>query len=47
MDDLINVCAGHMVSDEFTEEQARAYMQQLLPKLDYRKGLMSSRRRGI
>ncbi|WP_279222408.1 hypothetical protein [Roseburia sp. AF12-17LB] len=24
-----------MVSDDFTEEQARAYMKEMLPKLDY------------
>jgi len=35
MDDLINVCVGHMVTPEFTEAQARAYMQELLPTLDY------------
>lgn len=35
MDDLINVCVGHMVSEDFSEEQAREYMKQLLPKLDY------------
>ena len=35
METLIDVCLKHMVSDEFTEEQARAYMQQLLPTLDY------------
>ena len=35
MDDLINVCVGHMVSEEFSEEQARAYMKQMLPQLDY------------
>ena len=35
MDDLIDVCAQHMVNENFTEEQARAYMQALLPKLDY------------
>ena len=35
MDALIDVCVEHMVSDEFTEEQARAYMKQLLPTLDY------------
>ena len=35
MDDLINVCVGHMVSENFSEEQAREYMKQLLPKLDY------------
>jgi len=35
MDDLINVCVRHMVGDDFTEEQARVYMRELLPKLDY------------
>ncbi len=35
MDDLIDTCIPHMVSDEFTEEQARAYMEQMLPNLDY------------
>lgn len=35
MDDLIDVCVGHMVSEEFSEEQARAYMKDLLPTLDY------------
>ena len=35
MDELIDVCAGHMVSEEFTEEQARAYLKQRLPELDY------------
>ena len=35
MEDLINVCVGHMVTPEFTEAQARTYMQELLPTLDY------------
>ena len=35
MDDLIDVCVKHMVGDDFTEEQARAYMKQVLPTLDY------------
>ena len=35
MDDLINVCVAHMVNENFTEEQARAYMNQVLPTLDY------------
>lgn len=35
MDDLINVCVKHMVNDHFTEEQARSYMKQKLPQLDY------------
>ena len=35
MDDLIDVCVEHMANDGFTEEQARAYMKETLPKLDY------------
>ncbi|MBR0450867.1 MAG: helix-turn-helix domain-containing protein [Oscillospiraceae bacterium] len=35
MDDLIDVCVHNMVSDNFTEEQARAYLKAALPKLDY------------
>ena len=35
MDQLIDVCVRHMVGEDFTEEQARAYMQQRLPQLDY------------
>ena len=35
MDDLIDVCIPHMTQQGFTEEQARAYMQEMLPKLDY------------
>ena len=35
MDDLIDVCVKHMVSENFSEEQARAYMKQTLPMLDY------------
>ena len=35
MDSLIDVCVKHMVGEHFTEEQARAYMAELLPKLDY------------
>ena len=35
MDDLIRVCLPHMVEQGFTEEQARAYMKQTLPTLDY------------
>ena len=31
----MEVCVAHMVSDSFTEEQARAYMKELLPTLDY------------
>lgn len=35
MDDLIDVCVKHMVGETFTEENARAYLQDTLPKLDY------------
>ena len=35
MDDLIEVCIPHMKSENFSEEQARAYLKQMLPKLDY------------
>ena len=35
MDDLIEVCINNMANEHFTSEQARAYMQDLLPKLDY------------
>ena len=35
MDSLIDVCIPHMVAQGFTEAQARDYMKQMLPKLDY------------
>ncbi len=35
MDDLIDVCVGHMTGEGFTEEQARSYLKQVLPTLDY------------
>ena len=35
MDDLVDVCVTHMVSENFSEEQARTYMKQMLLKLDY------------
>ncbi len=35
MDDLIRVCLPHMVKQGFTEDQARSYMKQMLPTLDY------------
>ena len=35
MDDLIEVCAGSMVNEHFSSEQARAYLKETLPKLDY------------
>ena len=35
MDDLIDVCVNYMVSEDCSEEQARSYMKQHLPELDY------------
>ena len=35
MDDLIDVCVPHMAKEGFSEDQARTYMKQMLPKLDY------------
>ena len=35
MDDLIDVCVNHMASESFPAEQARVYMKELLPKLNY------------
>ncbi|MBR0209012.1 MAG: helix-turn-helix domain-containing protein [Oscillospiraceae bacterium] len=35
MDELIDVCVGNMTSAGFSEEQARAYLKQKLPELDY------------
>ena len=35
MDDLIEVCVRNMVNEDFTEEQVRAYLKQMLPSLDY------------
>ncbi len=35
MDELIEVCVPNLVSQGFSEEQARAYLKQTLPGLDY------------
>ncbi len=35
MDNLIDVCVGNMVNENFTEDQVRAYLKDLLPTLDY------------
>ena len=35
MDDLIEVCVGNMADEQSSPEQIRAYMKELLPKLDY------------
>ena len=35
MNELIDVCVGQMASEAFPEDQVRAYLQKLLPTLDY------------
>ena len=35
MDELINVCVNNMANDQFTPDQVRAYLKDMLPKLDY------------
>ena len=35
MDDLIDFCANNMANEQFTSEQVRAYMKDMLPKLNY------------
>ena len=35
MDTLIDFCASHMANENFTEEQVRTYMKQMLPGLKY------------
>ena len=35
MDDLIEVCVKNMASEQFTSDQAREYMKDILPKLNY------------
>ena len=35
MDDLINVCVKNMANGEFSEEDARKYLRDTLPKLDH------------
>lgn len=35
MNEFIDVCVKNMVSDSFTEQQARSYMEKMLPTLDY------------
>ena len=35
MDDLIEYCAEHMANEYFSPEQVRAYMKDMLPKLNY------------
>ena len=35
MDDLIDVCVKNMATPDYPEEQARAHMKEILPRLDY------------
>ena len=35
MDDLINICIPHMEKQGFTEQEAREYMKNMLPTLNY------------
>ncbi|MBR3629866.1 MAG: helix-turn-helix domain-containing protein, partial [Oscillospiraceae bacterium] len=35
MDDLIEVCIRHMPMDGISEDEARAYLRETLPQLDY------------
>ncbi|MBQ2990774.1 MAG: helix-turn-helix domain-containing protein [Clostridia bacterium] len=35
MDDLIEVCVNHMANEHFPAEQARSYMKDMLPRLNY------------
>jgi transcriptional regulator with XRE-family HTH domain len=35
LDELIEVCIPNMVNENFSEEQARSYLKQTLPQLDY------------
>ena len=44
MDDLIAFCAEHMANENFSSEQVRAYMKDMLPKLDYWKRYAQGRK---
>ena len=35
MDDLVEVCVKNMANDEFSADDVRAYLRQMLPTLDY------------
>lgn len=35
LDELIDFCAGHMANESWPEKQVRAYLEKMLPKLDY------------
>ena len=35
IEDLLNFCAKHMANENYSAEQVRAYMADMLPKLKY------------
>ncbi len=35
IDDLIDFCSEHMANENWSSEQVRAYMKDMLPKLNY------------
>lgn len=35
MDDLIDICVKNMANEQFSEDEARKYLRETLPKLDY------------
>lgn len=39
INELLEVCVSHMASEAFPEEQARKYMKNLLPTLEYWKNI--------
>lgn len=39
MDDLINYCVKHMSNENWTSDQVRTYLSDMLPKLEYWKNL--------
>lgn len=43
IDDLIDFCAEHMANETWTSEQVRAYMADILPKLNYWKQLKQAK----
>jgi hypothetical protein len=39
MDDLIKVCVPHMANEQFSEEQVKEYLKNMLPNLNYWKNM--------
>lgn len=35
LEEMVDFCVGHMANENWPEEQARAYFEELLPKLNY------------